>query len=153
MSKSKVEKSFPIGCVTLVPYLCSGFFVGLECAKGRGVILPGGHWEKGETYHSAAARELMEETGIQVSPEELKHLWTGPAGNGAMCVSFLAPPLRVKPPDFTSSEGRIVVADWRDFFRSSFVAYYRVIHDIYQAQQPRYDIAMARKVDTRDAGG
>ena len=40
--------------------------------------LPGGHVEKGESYESAAVREVQEETGLEVVVERL--LWEGEAG-------------------------------------------------------------------------
>ncbi|MFF2411794.1 NUDIX domain-containing protein [Streptomyces sp. NPDC058092] len=38
--------------------------------KGR-LALPGGHVDVGETAFCAAARELLEETGVEVSPDDL----------------------------------------------------------------------------------
>lgn len=38
--------------------------------KGK-LALPGGHANPGETAQSAAARELLEETGVRVDPEDL----------------------------------------------------------------------------------
>lgn len=39
---------------------------------------PGGHKDPGESIHEGAIRELMEETGIEVKPDQLKYLGSDP---------------------------------------------------------------------------
>lgn len=55
--------------------------VNLKKTKGPALVagrinFPGGHVEPGEEYDEAAARELLEETGLRVKPSELKHIAT-----------------------------------------------------------------------------
>jgi 8-oxo-dGTP diphosphatase len=38
--------------------------------------LPGGHQDEGETSRMAAARELLEETGVRVDPDQLRTIGT-----------------------------------------------------------------------------
>jgi 8-oxo-dGTP pyrophosphatase MutT (NUDIX family) len=56
------------GRVLLLRRAGTGFFDGLYS-------LPGGHVEQGESILQAAARELEEETGLQIAPDDLG--WLG----------------------------------------------------------------------------
>lgn len=56
------------GSVLLMRRAGTGFFDGL-------FSLPGGHVEQGESVRQAAARELREETGLEVVPDDLA--WVG----------------------------------------------------------------------------
>ena len=64
---------------------------------GYGVGFPGGKLEADETFADAACRELWEETGLVVEPQDLIHLHQGvcsdhrPGGEHYDVVSFLAP--------------------------------------------------------------
>ena len=53
-----------IGCVGLM--ITDMGIIALKCAKGRGIILPGGKPETGEGLQDACLREYKEETGIVV---------------------------------------------------------------------------------------
>ncbi|AWZ06870.1 MULTISPECIES: NUDIX hydrolase [unclassified Streptomyces] len=70
------------------------------------LALPGGHVDEGETSRSAAARELAEETGVQVDPEELLQLgvWDRPGRDPRgryVTVAYVA----VVPADTTAVAG------------------------------------------------
>jgi 8-oxo-dGTP diphosphatase len=44
--------------------------------------LPAGHVEEGESFTQAAARETLEEVGLTVNPEDLKHVFTQQRNEG-----------------------------------------------------------------------
>ena len=71
--------------------------LGIRRADGAfagGMALPGGTLEAGETWEFGAARELREETGIIVEPDELTHLKTlsSSFGDGYVLIFGLAKP-------------------------------------------------------------
>lgn len=55
------------GCVLLMRRAGTGFFDGLYS-------LPGGHVEAGESLRTAAAREMLEETGVVIDPAALEYI-------------------------------------------------------------------------------
>ena len=57
--------------VAIVPYKGKlvGIRRGIEPRKGQ-IAFPGGYINTGETFQQALTRELFEETGIQVSPDQ-----------------------------------------------------------------------------------
>lgn len=50
----------------LVQHPVTGEFVVVDEARGRGLWLPGGRVERGEAFEAAAARECMEEAGVDI---------------------------------------------------------------------------------------
>jgi len=115
-----------IGCIAMMPY--KGGFLGLRCAKGRGLILPGGTYEpaKDPTYQATAIREAMEE--VNVIPHDLRYVWHGPDGGDYMTFTFEATWFSGEPK--TSDEGVPQVVHWADLFNSHFAAYYRILYEV-----------------------
>ncbi|BCJ45610.1 NUDIX hydrolase [Actinoplanes ianthinogenes] len=65
---------------------------GIAPAAGR-LALPGGFIELGETWQTAATRELREETGLTTDPLEVRLFDTLSAPDGTLLVFGLLPPL------------------------------------------------------------
>lgn len=129
-----------IGCVALIPigdqtpYYPFQYY-GVQCAKGRGKILPGGKWNKDETYHQAASRESFEEVGVLLGMEELTYLWHGPDGFGYETFTFLS-----RPRPFVShysNEGMAIPVTEEDLMKSSFAHYYKCLFDIIRRRRIR----------------
>jgi ADP-ribose pyrophosphatase YjhB (NUDIX family) len=73
---------------------------GLLCVRraippGQGLLaLPGGYIDREETWQQAAARELFEETGITIDPDEIEHFRTHSSrlGDGILLIFGRARP-------------------------------------------------------------
>lgn len=116
-----------IGSIALIPN--DGVFYALNCSKGRGIILPGGKWEEGETFSQTAVRETKEELGITVVAGSF--LYCGPSPDGYMVHTFLCRRTNFDEKVNVSSEGIPVWATWEMLLRSKFKGYYEIIRDIY----------------------
>lgn len=116
-----------IGCIAMIHY--QGGFLGLRCAKGRGLILPGGTYEpaKDRTYQATAIREAMEEVGV--TPHDLRYVWHGPDGGEYTTFTFEAS-WHSGTPAKETNEGIPQVVHWADLFESRFEAYYRILYEV-----------------------
>lgn len=106
--------------------------MGIDCRKGRGIIMPGGKWDGAcESFEEAAIRELEEETGLR--PDNVhssgSYLLGAPDGFGYFVMAF-----RVQVSDFTQMRARgsgvPQVANWQQFFASEYSAYYQLLFQI-----------------------
>ena len=66
----------PKGRGTLVAVWCKGRLLLVKNAYRRGYSLPGGNSRPGERARSAAVRELREEVGLRLYPNQLRHCAT-----------------------------------------------------------------------------
>lgn len=78
--------------VTIVPVFQDGEIIGylgieraIEPFIG-GLCFPGGYQDEGECFEQTAARELLEETGIQTSEGDWLLLYSAPANNNRVLV-------------------------------------------------------------------
>jgi len=77
--------------VAVVPVADGGILAVRRAIPPRGLALPGGFIELGETWQEAAARELAEETGIRADPADLRELRVLSAPDGTLLVFGAAP--------------------------------------------------------------
>lgn len=113
----------------LVPHDALGVGVhAIICAKGRGVILPGGKVEHGESLADAAERELYEEAGLQA--DDLIPLFSSPVGPHDV-TTFVCPSWRGRLR--SSSEGQAVIAPRDALLASIYGNYYRRVFAAFDA--------------------
>ena len=97
----------PVPVVVLLLPVGNGLVVArrnIEPQKGT-LVLPGGYLDLGETWQEGAAREMLEETGIPVSPDEITLYDVSNGLDNTLVISGLAtkqPRSCLKP--FSSSE-------------------------------------------------
>lgn len=129
------QNKVKIGCVTLIRVAIQGppKFYAVNCKKGRGIILPGGKWDKGESFVECAIRELYEETGIIAKDYRL--VFQGMSEEGYYTYAFVATFFRKDTP--THDEGELVHATWDDLCKSSFRGYYELL---------RHELSYSRSV-------
>lgn len=72
--------------VLLVPVTGGGVLLVRRAIPPAGLALPGGFIELGESWQSAAARELAEETGLRVDPAAIQELAVRSAPDGTLLV-------------------------------------------------------------------
>lgn len=110
-----------ISCISVIQK--DGKLVAIECAKGRGIIFPGGNWERDETFEEAAARELEEETGLIAVRQSF--IFGGATDDEKFTYAFLTEILEWVPTDLL--KGKVVLATWDELLRSKFCAYYSLV--------------------------
>jgi 8-oxo-dGTP pyrophosphatase MutT (NUDIX family) len=113
-----------IGCICLAFH--AGRIIAIECEKGRGIILPGGKPEKGESFKKAASRELLEETGLVAIRQRL--IFQGPPDTISYCYCFRT--TVEEYPATKPAQNKVVLATWNDLFQNEYSAYYKLLCEV-----------------------
>lgn len=124
-----------IGAIAVMPY--DGAFLGIQCKKGRGIILPGGTYDPAQdrSFHLTACREAFEECGAKINfpTMPVTEIACWPDGGDYMTFSFWCP--QWDGPVWETNEGKPVRATWMDLIASKFGAYYLLLN---QKMQGKY---------------
>ncbi len=120
-------------------------YIGIQCAKGRGKILPGGKWDPleydCETFKDCAAREFEEEVGVPMDTRSLTYLWHGPDGFGFHTFAFLYQGWTINLSQCKASgEGEPCLVTEEELYQSKYAAYYRILFEIMRKQYTRSKI-------------
>jgi ADP-ribose pyrophosphatase YjhB (NUDIX family) len=141
-----------IGCVSLVAKELNKIVV-LECAKGRGLVLPGGKWERetGESFKEGAARELVEETGLIAINQQL--IFAGFNVDDYYGYTFLTQVENFKWKN--TPEGKPRFATWDELLnktKSKFMPYYELLADAFRATMNQNQMIQVIGVLAQDQG-
>lgn len=126
-----------IGCISLVPRgtRYSDLFVTINCSRERGIILPGGKIESGETFKQCASRELFEETGLTARKQDLIFQAPSHANEDFYVLCFLTKIDEYTPRN--STEGTVELNGWDALMQSKYKGYYELLRDAYGSWKQR----------------
>lgn len=119
--------------VVLLPVGDGVLVVRRNIEPGRGQLaLPGGFIELPESWQEAGARELREETGISIDPQQLSVFRVYSAPDGTLLIFGLAPPWSGPLPPFDGDEessARLVIHEPQPM---AFSLHTRVLTEYFQ---------------------
>lgn len=107
--------------VLLVPVTDGGVLLVRRAIPPTGLALPGGYIALGESWQSAAAREVAEETGLHVDPAAVRELAVRSAPDGTLLVFGSSPEVERSALDGFVPSGEVAGIEVVDAPRSDVV--------------------------------
>lgn len=113
-----------IGFITIVRWK-DGAIVGIQDKK-RGIILPGGKWEKGVLFFEKARQQLFEQTGLV--GKNFRLVFSGASDEALYTYAFTA-----VVDDFSTAKAGLIAPSWEDLKAGDMGGFYEMLETVAKA--------------------